>query len=311
MERLLHLLAVGVLASLGGFYLTDALPGDAAIAALGESATTEQVAALRAELGLDRPWLSRYVDWLSHAVRGDFGTSLRTGVAVGPTVADRLGVSAALMLLTQAIALGLAVPAALASTRRPRGAIDRLVGALSFIALSTPAYVLALGLILLFAITLGWLPASGYPTAGAGALDVLRALLLPALSLALVELPIYLRMLRHELLDLLGQPWARTARAFGASEGSLLLRDVLRAASLPLITLVALNVGHLMAGAVVIESIFALPGMGRLLKDAVLARDLPTVQSCVLIVAAIFVLANLLADGLAAWLDPRSRKAHA
>ncbi|MEM9386826.1 MAG: ABC transporter permease [Pseudomonadota bacterium] len=307
MERLLHLLVVGLLASLGGFLLTDALPGDAALAALGESATAAQVDALRAELGLDRPWPARYTDWLSHAARGDFGTSTRTGQAVGPAVMNRLGVSAALMVLTQVIALGLAVPLALLSARRPGSMLDQLIGALSFIALSTPAYILALGLILIFAITLGWFPASGYPADAAGVMWPLRALILPALSLALVELPIYLRMLRGELLQLLNQPWARTARAFGASEGSLLVRDVLRAACLPLITLVALNTGHLMAGAVVVESIFALPGMGRLLKDAVLARDLPTVQSCVLIVAAAFVLANLLADALASWLDPRSR----
>ncbi len=309
MGRLLHLLAVGLLASLGGFYMTDALPGDAALAALGENATAEQLAALQAELGLDRHWLRRYVDWLAHAVRGDLGVSTRSGEAVGPTVLSRLGWSAALMLLTQLIALTLALPLAMLSAWRPGSWIDRLIGALSLLALSTPAYVIALGLILLFAITLGWLPASGASTLSPSPIEGLRTLLLPAASLALVELPIYLRMLRRELLETLDQPWARTARAFGASEASLILREALRAASLPLVTLVALNVGHLMAGAVVVESIFALPGMGRLLLDAVLARDLPTVQGCVVAVAVIFVLANLIADALATRLDPRAAAA--
>ncbi|MEO0975397.1 MAG: ABC transporter permease, partial [Pseudomonadota bacterium] len=185
MERALHLIAVGVLTSLLGFFMTDALPGDAALAALGERATPEQVDALRADLGLDRPWLLRYADWLGHAVRGDLGHSTRTGEAVAPLVWQRFTISAYLMVLTQCIALAIAVPLALLAVSGAPRWVDRVISVISLTLLSTPTYVLALGLTLLFAIHLGWLPASGYVAPSQSLGGALSALLLPALSLAL------------------------------------------------------------------------------------------------------------------------------
>ncbi len=309
MSRLAHLALVLWVSTLLAYAITDALPGDAALAQLGEAATAEQLASLRAELGLDRPWPARYADWLLGTLRGDLGASSRNGAPIAPLLLDRALVSAELMLLTQCLAVVSALALGLAGARWQGTALARAIDALTVTALSTPSYVFAILLITLFAIQLGWLPASGFvpPSAAVGA--NLRSLLLPALALALVEIPVYTRVLRRELVEVLEQPFVRTARAYGADATGLLLRHGLRPASLPFVTVIGLNVGHLIAGAVVIESIFALPGMGRMLLDAVQSRDLPTVQACVLVVATAFVCINLLVDAAYAWLDPRVRRA--
>lgn len=307
MGRVLHLLAVALLATLAGYAMVDALPGDAALARLGEQATPAQLAALRADLGLDRPLPLRYVDWLLGALRGDLGIS-PSGTPVAPLLLQRFAVSLELMLLTQAMALLLAVPAALLCAARPQAPAARLVSSLALLALSTPAYVFALLLLLLFAVWLDWLPAGGFVpfTESPGA--NLRSLLLPAATLALVEMPVYLRVLRQELVAILGRPWIRTARAFGAGSAAVLLREALRPGAVGLVTVVGLNVGHLIAGAVVVETIFAVPGLGRTLLDAILARDTATLQGAILLVAASFVLVNLAVDRTCRWLDPRTRE---
>jgi peptide/nickel transport system permease protein len=307
MDRLVHLASVLVLSTLVGYVLADALPGDAALAALGLNASADQVAALRAELGLDRPTLVRYVDWISHAIRGDFGESLQNGERIAPLLRDRFFVSFELMLLSLACALMIALPLAFISVGGSRPVISATIGAGALTALSTPGYVIAIALILLFSVTLGWLPASGFVATSESITGNLRSLVLPALCLAIVEAPVYLRTLERELRSSLAQPWVRTAQAYGASRGEVLFRHALRPSSLPFITLLGLNVGHMVAGAVVIETIFAVPGMGRMLVNAVYARDLTTIQACILVVATSYVVVNLLVDAAYNWLDPRVR----
>jgi peptide/nickel transport system permease protein len=307
MQRVLHLAVVLALATLAGYLLTDALPGDAALARLGADATAEQVAALRGQLGLDRPAPIRYLDWLGGALTGDLGVSWASGESVAPLLRDRFMVSLELMLVAQTFAVGLAVPLALLIASRPPRAARYAIQGGALACLSTPAYVFAILLTLVFSVYAGWLPASGFVPIDTSLAGNLRSLLLPALALALTEAPVYLRALGRELDDTLGQPWIRTARAYGASRPRVLIAHALRPAALPFVTLVALNVGHLIAGAVVVETIFAVPGMGRMLIDAVYGRDLPTVQACILVVAVSFVSINLVADAVCARLDPRQR----
>lgn len=305
--RLLHLAAVLFGVTLASFLLMDLLPGDPALALLGEAAAPEELAAVRRDLGLDRPLAQRYLRWLADVARGDLGVSRMSGRPVAEVIAARAPVSLALLLLAQAVALALALPLALACAHRPGGALDRVVSAAAFALLSLPHFVVALVLLLVFALSLGWLPAGGWPGAGAAVAAYLAALALPAITLGLAEAPVYLRVLRAGLLDALAQPFTLAARAKGLSARRVLLVHALRPASLSLVTLVGLSMGHLIAGAVVVETVFGLPGIGRALVDAVHARDAPLVQGLVLLVALVYVTVNALVDGLYGLIDPRIR----
>ncbi len=302
--RLLHFALVLLLASGLSFSLVELLPGDPAIAILGDQASPAQVEALREQLGLNQPLVQRYAHWLTRTLSGDLGRSHRTGEAVITTLAQRLPVSIQLMLLAQLLALAMAVPLALYAAHKQHQWPDRLISNLALLGLSIPTYVYAIGLIAVFALGLGWLPASGYRSEQHA---TLQALLLPALALALAEMPVYLRMLRHDLVATLGMPHAQTLRANGLSQRRLLFKYALRPSAFTLITLVALNAGNLIAGAIIIESIFALPGMGRLLIEALYARDIMLIQGAVVVAAVTFVAMNLLADLLSERLDPRRR----
>ncbi len=300
--RLLHFVLVLLLASLLSFSLVELLPGDPAVAILGDQASPEQVQALREQLGLNQPLHRRYTQWLGRTLTGDLGRSHRTGEPVLKTLAQRLPVSVQLMLLAQLMALVMAVPLALLAAHRRHQWPDRLVSNLALLGLSIPTYVYAIGLISVFALGLGWLPASGYRNEQYSTLQVLA---LPALALALAETPVYLRVLRHDLLATLGMAHTQTLRANGLSQHRLLFKYALRPSAFTLITLVALNAGNLIAGAIIIESIFALPGMGRLLIEALYTRDIMLIQGAVVVAAITFVVLNLLADILSERLDPR------
>jgi peptide/nickel transport system permease protein len=286
-----------------------AIPGDPAQAMLGMSASPETLAALRERLGLDRPLPLRYLDWAAGALRGDLGVSVRYDRPVTSLLAASLRVTIPLVAGSGLLALAVAVPlGALAASRRGT-ALDLPAVALSQVGLAVPTFWLGLLLILVFGVRLRWLPTTGFVDWSVSATGALRSLVLPTLALAAGQAAILTRLVRASLLEVLGQEFIRTARAKGAPEARVILRHALRTALLAVLTVSGVIFGQLLAGAIVVESVFALPALGRLALTAVEARDLPLVQGIVLTIAALIVLANLAVDLLYGWLDPRVRGA--
>lgn len=306
-RQVLRLAVVLFCVTLLTFLIVNILPGDVAIAILGGLATPEDIAGLRADLGLDRPMLVRYFDWLGSALSGDLGRSHRNGEPVAQAIADRLPVSLQLMVMAQIIALGIAVPVALLSVRRPGGMFDRLSASAAFGFLATPNFMLGILLIYLFSVTLDLLPATGFSPLSEGLWANIESMILPALSLGLIEWTVLMRVLRSDLLTTLKEDFILLARAKGLPPWRVLLQHALRPSSFTLITVVGLNIGGLIGGAVIVEQIFALPGVGRLLLGGIFNRDLILVQGTVSFIAAGFVLVNFLVDMLYAVLDPRVR----
>ncbi len=306
-RQLLRLVAVLFCVTLLTFLIVNILPGDAATAILGGLATPQDLAGLRADLGLDRPILVRYVDWLGSALSGDLGRSYRSGEPVAQAIVDRLPVSLQLMVMAQLIALGIAIPAALLSVRRPGGVFDRLAASTAFGFLAVPNFVLGIVLIYLFSVTLDLLPATGFTPLSDGLWGNLESMILPALTLGLIEWTVLMRVLRSDLLTTLKEDFILLARAKGLPPWRVLLGHALRPSSFTLVTVVGLNIGTLIGGAVIVEQIFALPGVGRLLLGGILNRDLILVQGTVSFIAVGFVVVNFLVDMLYAVLDPRVR----
>lgn len=306
-----HLLSVLALLSVASFSLLELLPGNVVDAMLGDNARPEEIAQLQHALGLDQPLHRRFLGWLGNALQGDLGRSPLSGEPVSAAIAQRLPVSLQLMLLAQALALSIALPLGVCAAYRAGSRVDRIISGGAFGVLALPHFVLGLLLILLFAIWLRWFPATGHVPLRADPLGSLRSLALPALTLALVEAPVYLRLLRSDVVETLRAEFITVARAKGLPERQILLRHALRPSSLSLITVMAINVGHLIGGAVIIETLFALPGLGRLLIEAITRRDFVTLQGLVLFTGLAFVLVNLAVDALYALLDPRVALPHA
>ncbi|MGG7567459.1 ABC transporter permease [Rhodovulum sp. DZ06] len=301
-------LAVVLLAvTFATFVLASVLPGDVAYQMAGLNSSEAEVQAIREDLGLDRPVPVRYAAWAWDALRGDWGVSPLNGEDVFEAVMGRLPASLELMLLAQLMALGMAVPAALASARRPGGRWDRAIGGAAFASVSMPSFMTGILLIFLFSLTLGWLPATGYTPFAEDPWANLRAMILPALSLALVEWTVLMRTLRAEMIGVLQETYIALARAKGMSDARILLVHALRPSSFSMITVLGLQAARLMGGAIIIEQIFGIPGIGRLLIHAVNTRDFVMIQGCVTLFAVVFVAANFLVDLAYAWLDPRTR----
>ncbi|MDP1582687.1 MAG: ABC transporter permease [Bradyrhizobium sp.] len=310
-QRLLYLVPVLLAVSLLTFLIASLLPGDLAYTILGDQATPEKVAALRHDMGLDQPIWWRYLSWLGNVLQGDFGRSFRTGQTVLQAVAERLPVSLELMLLAQLGALTIGIPLAIACAVRSGSAFDRFMTGTAFSMLSVPAFLSAILLIYLFAVELRWLPATGYIPFHEDPLGNLRCFLLPALTLALGEWPVLMRVLRSDMIQTLQEDYIAMARAKGLKPSRILLVHALKPSSLTLVTVTGINIGRLIGGTVIVESIFALPGIGRLLLSAIFTRDLIILQGVVLIVALGYVLINFIVDLLYAILDPRIRHGHA
>jgi len=299
-------IAVTLLAvSLVCFLLVALMPGDLALLILSDSATPENVASLRAELGLDQPLWLRYLTWMGNVLRGDLGHSIHSGEATLDVILSRLPVTVELVLLTQLVALGLAIPLGIWSAYRRGSAVDHatLAGCLGL--LSVPIFVLALAMIYLFALQLQWLPATGFISLSESVWDNLQSMAMPVLSLALIEVPIYLRLLRGEMVATLQQNFIALARGMGLPTWRILFENALRPSSLNLITVVGINMGRLMGGAIVIESMFALPGLGQLMVESIYQQEYLVTQGIVLFVAVAFIGINLLTDGVYALVDPR------
>lgn len=296
---LLRLVPVLAAISVLVFSIVHLIPGDPAVIAAGLEASPATVAAIRRDLGLDRPLPVQYGRFVVRALQGDFGVSIRTRAPVGQEIRDRLPHTFILAAggVSLAVALGLAV--GVASALSTRVLVDRLLTAASLVATSTPSYWLALMLMLVFSVTLGWLPAIGVGSAA--------HYVLPCLALGLQSAGAVARMTRASVRDALAQDFLRAAQAKGLPYWRVLLAHGLRNALLPVMSLVGLRVGGLLAGTVLVESVFAVPGVGRMMADAVVARDFPMVQGGVLVVAAMVVVVNGMTDVVAGLLDPRVR----
>jgi peptide/nickel transport system permease protein len=310
-RRLLYLVPVLVAVSLLTFLIASLLPGDLAYVILGDQATPEKVAALRHDMGLDQPIWWRYASWLGHVLQGDFGRSFRSGQTVLQAVTERLPVSLELMVLAELGALAIGIPLAIACAVRSGSAFDRFMTGSAFGMLSVPAFLSAILLIYLFAVELRWLPATGYVPFEEDPVGNLRSFLLPALTLALGEWPVLMRVLRSDMIATLQEDYIAMARAKGLKPSRILLVHALKPSSLTLVTVTGINIGRLIGGTVIVESIFALPGIGRLLLGAIFTRDLIILQGVVLFVALGYVLMNFIVDMLYAMLDPRIRHGHA
>ena len=306
-RQLVRLVVVLFCVTLLTYMIVNILPGDVAIVILGNLATPEDIAGLRADLGLDRPMLVRYFDWLGSALSGDLGRSYRNGEPVVQAILDRLPVSLQLMVMAQVIALGIAIPVALLSVRRPGGIFDRISASAAFGFLAMPNFMLGIVLIYLFSVSLDLLPATGFTPMSEGLWDNLESMILPSLTLGLIEWTVLMRVLRSDLLTTLKEDFILLARAKGLPPWRVLLQHALRPSSFTLITILGLNIGGLIGGAVIVEQIFALPGVGRLLLGGIFNRDLILVQGTVAFIAVGFVVINFLVDMLYAVLDPRVR----
>ncbi|MFC5233957.1 ABC transporter permease [Pseudonocardia zijingensis] len=307
-RRLLMVVPIILGVSILTFWVLDLIPGNAAQQLLGPEASPEQIRALELELGLDRPAVLRYLDWLGGAVTGDLGTSLVNSQSVSGLIAERMAVTAELVALAFVVSLGFAVPVALLAAYRPGRLFDRLSMFVSITGLSVANYVLALLLVLVFAVELTLFPAIGFVPLSEGVGANLHSLALPAAAIAFPLFCFYTRFLRGDLVDQLqGEDYVTTARAKGIGPWQVLLRHAFRNSAFGLITVVGLNLGTLLGGTVIVEQIFALPGMGQLMLQAINTRDSTVVQGCVVVFAVVAVLANLAADLLYAVLDPRIR----
>ena len=303
-RRLANFIGTLFVVSIVVFAAMNVLPGDPALTILGLDATDDALAALRDQLGLNEPVVSRYVAWVGNALTGDFGISHSFRVPVAELIGERLGMTISLamggVLLTTAIALLLGVTAA---ARHGKPA-DWGVMILAQIGIAIPAFWLAMLLVLLFAVKLRWLPPGGFP-GWDSPVDALRALVLPVVSLALVQSAVLARVTRSSLLEAMRQDYARTARASGFARGRVLWVHVLPNALVPIVTIVGMQFAALVTGTIVIENVFYLPGLGRLIFQSIANRDLPTVQALVMLFAAIVVTANFLVDLAYVAIDPR------
>jgi peptide/nickel transport system permease protein len=279
------------------FLFLHLVPGDPVQAMLGPAARDSDLAALRTRLGLDRPLGLQYVDYLRAIAHGDLGTSLHYGDPVGGLLAERLPLTAALAGVTVLFALLLSLPAGIAAGLRPGSGLDRLLGAASSTAMALPSFWLGPTLLLVFAVNLRWLPVSGA--------DVPESVLLPAVTLALPMAALLSRLLAVALRQEIGRPYVSSARARGRGRDAAAIVHALRNASGPMLTALGLQLGSLLTGAVITETIFAWPGIGRLLVRGISSRDYPLVQGCILLFAALYLLANLACDLGRAALDPR------
>jgi peptide/nickel transport system permease protein len=306
-SRLLRLVPVLFLITLFTTAMVDLMPGSPALAMLGDQATPEQIARLNEQLGLDQPFLVRYRDWLVAALGGDLGTSLRMGLPVTTAIAERFPVTLEIALLSVVMALLIAVPLALVAGARAGGGLDRIATALSSALLSLPGFAAAVLLIYLLAVKARLFPVGGWVPFTEDPIGNLRFAFLPALSLAWVEAAVYFRLLRSDVISTLQEKFVLSARARGLPPGYVLFRHVLRPSLFSLTTVAGLSMGRLLGGAVIVESLFALPGLGFLVIQSVPFQDIPTIQGIVVVVAVIYVLINIVVDVGYAVIDPRIR----
>ena len=307
LRRLLATLPVMFIVALFVFSLLYIAPGDPAAILAGDQATIADVERIREALGLDRPFLVRFVEWLTQIVRADFGTSIFTNQPVSTLIAQRLEPTFSIMGLTILIAVIVAVPMGVLAAWRQGGIVDQALMVLAVMGFSIPVFVVGYLLAYLFAIVLEWLPVQGYVPLTDGLGLWLKGILLPSVALSFIYIALIARVTRASMLEVLEQDYIRTARAKGLNERTVLFVHALKNAAVPIVTVIGLGVALLIGGAVVTESVFAIPGLGRLTVDAILQRDYPVLQAIVLLFSFVFVIVNLGVDLVYILLDPRVR----
>jgi peptide/nickel transport system permease protein len=306
-RRLLSTVPVLLVVAVLVFLMLRLTPGDPAAVLAGDAANTEQIAMIRATLGLDRSIAEQFAIWAGQMLSGDLGQSYYYKMPVTTLIGQRLEPTLSLALITISIAVGVAVPLGVLAAWRFGGALDRTLMGLSVLGFSLPVFVLAYLLIWLFSLKLGWLPVQGYKRLAEGVGPWLYQLLLPAITLSVVYIALIARVTRASVLDTLGEDYIRTARAKGLPETKVLMRHALANAAVPIVTVIGIGIALLIGGVVVTESVYAIPGLGRLTVDAVLARDFPTIQGVILFFSFVYVMINLLVDLSYVFFDPRIR----
>ncbi|MFY8102690.1 MAG: ABC transporter permease [Ramlibacter sp.] len=304
-KRLITLLATLAVTSVVVFAVLEVLPGNAAQVLMGPDASPEAIAALTAKLGLDQPALVRYAQWIAGLLTGNLGLSYTYSTPVGELVLERLTLTVPLAMMAMALTLVLALAAGVYAASRHHKLGDVGVMGLTQVGIAIPNFWFAILLILLFSVHLKWFAAGGFPGWEGGVLGGLRALMLPALSLAVVQAAILARITRSAVLEVLREDFVRTARAKGASARRVMWGHVLRNAMIPVITVMGLQFAELLAGTIVVESVFYLPGLGRLIFQSIANRDLIVVRNCVMLLAVMVVVVNFVVDVLYAVIDPR------
>jgi len=307
LHRLGAVIPVLLLVTVGVFTLLHLTPGDPIDAMMAESVDATVKETLRRDLGLDQPIAVQYARWMGRLLQGDLGRSIRNGEPVLENVGRRIRPSLQLAAFAMAISLLVAFPVGIVAAVRRNTSADRVATTFALFGICMPNFLLALLLIFFFGVTLRWLPISGYTDPLEEPLLGLRSLALPAITLGLALAAVITRTLRSSLLEALAEDYVRTARAKGLSEWMVIRAHVLKNALIPVVTVMGLQLGTLIGGAVITEYVFALPGVGRLVVDAVFARDYPTVQGVVLLIAVGFIVSNLMVDLLYGWIDPRIR----
>lgn len=307
LRRTLAAIPVMAMVAVIVFAILRLTPGDPAAIIAGDSATPEQLAQIRQVMGLDQPVYTQFFLWIDRLLHGDLGTSLLSGTPVSAMIAGRMGPSVALCLSTITLSVLLAVPLGILAAWRQGRLLDRAVMAASVAGFSVPVFVTGYLLILVFSIKLGWFPVQGYRPLSAGLGPFVRSLTLPTLALSTVYVALIARITRTSIIEVMGEDFIRTARAKGLGEIGVLLGHALRNAAVPIVTIVGVGVALLIGGVVITESVFNVPGLGRLVVEAVLGRDYPVIQALILLFAFVYVLINLAVDALYTVFDPRIR----
>jgi peptide/nickel transport system permease protein len=307
LRRVAALMATLFFVSLLVFAVVRVLPGDPALLIIGAEGSPEAAARLREAMGLNRPIAVQYAEWMGQALRGDLGRSIQYDVPVSSLIVSRLAVSLPLTALAAVIMGALALPLGVYAATRQRRWADYVAMIVSQLGVAIPGFWAGLLLILLFSVRLGWFQSGGFDGWGQGVGPALRSLLLPAVALGLFQFAVLTRTTRSAVLEVLHQEYVKTARAKGVAERGVLFRHALRNAMIPILTVAGIQLGQLMAGSIILESVFYLPGLGRLALGAISARDLPVVQGVVLFVASGIVIINFAVDLLYGFLDPRIR----
>jgi len=306
-RRLLATIPVMAIVAVLVFSMLRMTPGDPASIIAGAAATSADVAGIREKLGLDRPIVEQFAIWIGNLLHGDFGESFFFKKTVASLIADRVGPTLALATITMVLSISIAVPLGVVAAYKQGTWIDRFVMGFSVLGFSVPVFVIGYALIYVFAIELAWLPVQGYQPIREGLWGFLSRLILPSLTLSVIYIALIARITRTSVLEVLGEDYIRTARAKGLPRSTVLMRHALRNAAVPIVTVIGIGVALLIGGVVVTESVYSIPGLGRLTVDAVLARDYPTVQAVILLFSVVYVLLNLLVDVAYTFLDPRIR----
>ena len=304
-RRVLATIPVMAIVALFVFSLLYIAPGDPAAVIAGDQASPADVEKIRTSLGLDRPFLIRFGEWAFRLVQGDLGTSMFTGLPVTELIGQRLEPTLSLMMLTLLLSVTFAVPMGVIAAAKAGSWVDRVLMAFAVAGFSVPVFVVGYLLAYVFALQLEWLPVQGYTPLAKGFLPWLENLVLPAIALGFIYVALIARITRAAMLEVLSQDYVRTARAKGVGQGSILFLHALKNAAVPIVTVIGIGVALLIGGAVVTESVFAIPGLGRLTIDAIVRRDYPVIQGIVLMFSFIYVLVNLAVDLIYTVLDPR------